>query len=92
MSELINLSYKERSQLEQLLKSRASGRIVRRVQALLLLEEGEPVGEIAELLRVSRQTIYNWATQFARRRALPVAERVSDGVRKRAPGDRGRDH
>ncbi len=76
MSELIRPSYKERSELEQLLKSSTPARIARRAQALLLLEEAESVADVAQLLRVSRQTIYNWAARF---------ERLADGTRSGRP-------
>jgi transposase len=81
MGELAILSYKDRSALERLLKSPVSGRMMRRAQALLLLDEGETVQEISSLLRVSRQSIYNWAAGFQERRGSPVAERVSDAPR-----------
>jgi transposase len=34
--------------------------------ALLALDEGQSVAEVAELLGVSRQSIYNWSQAFAR--------------------------
>src|SRR5919106_2480412 len=56
------LSYKERSVLEQLTRCSTNGaKEYRRTQALLWLDKGESVPEIAERLRVSRQSIYNWA-------------------------------
>jgi hypothetical protein len=46
MGELAILTYKDRSVLEKLLKSPVSGRLMKRAQALLLLDEGETVQEI----------------------------------------------
>lgn len=85
MSKTIELSYQERSELEVLLKSCSDVRQFQRIQALLLLDEDDSVEQIADSLRVSRQTIYNWADRFARRQNLPILERVSDGLRTGRP-------
>jgi hypothetical protein len=53
MSGIIELSYKERSELERVLKSCTKSKVYQRAQALLLLDEGEVVERVAELLRVS---------------------------------------
>jgi len=81
MSEIITLNYKERSELESLLKKCDTVRQHQRIQALLLLEEEESVESIAELLRVSRQSIYNWVSRFNRRKEFSILERVSDAER-----------
>ena len=81
MSKTIVLNYQERSELEALLKDCSDARQFQRIQALLLLDEDDSVEQIAELLRVSRQTIYNWAERFAQRQDLSTLERVSDGLR-----------
>ena len=52
-----------------------------RAQALLWLAEGSDVGEIAELLRVSRQTIYNWLSRFQGRSELDLRARLLDAPR-----------
>jgi transposase len=52
---------------------------------LLLLAEGESVEDVAGLLRVSRQTVYNLVTRFNERSALSVTDRLSDGVRGGRP-------
>ena len=65
MSGIIELSYKERSELERVLKSGSKSKVYRRAQALLLLDEGEAVEQVAELLRVSHQTLYNWRDRLA---------------------------
>ena len=53
-----------------------------RAQALLWLDEGESVEQIAELLHVSRQTIYNWLSRFQERAELDL-ERFTNGLRTR---------
>jgi len=58
------LSTKERDQLERQRRLAHDGRIVRRSQALLWLDEGRSITEVAKLCGVSRQTVYNWINYF----------------------------
>ena len=60
MDDLLNLSYRERSELEAVLAGGSDAKEFQRAQALLLVDEGTSATEVAELLRVSRQTVYNW--------------------------------
>ena len=89
MDDLLKLTYEERSVLEVVLRSQASGKEFQRAQALLLMDENESVADIAELLRVSRQTIYNWVTRFQLRRTQPVGERLRDAPREGRPATVG---
>ena len=57
-------SAKECALLEELSTTADDAKMLRRAQALLWLAEGESVEEVAERLRVSRQSIYNWAARF----------------------------
>src|SRR5215467_4472992 len=84
-STIIKLNYKERSELEAILKSRASGEILQRAQALLLLDEGESVADVAELLRVSRQTVYNLMARFEQRSEHNLTARLADAARSGRP-------
>jgi len=84
-STIIKLNYKERSELEAILKSRASGEILQRAQALLLLDEGESVTDVAELLRVSRQTVYNLMARFEQRSEHNLTARLADAARSGRP-------
>ena len=56
-----------------------------RANALLWLDAGESAEEVAERLRVSRQTVYNWAIRFQRRGELDISARVADGPRRGRP-------
>jgi transposase len=85
MSGIIGLSYKERSELERVLKSCIKSKVYQRAQALLLLDEGEAVEQVAELLRVSHQTLYNWMDRFEQRRELKPSERLADAARSGRP-------
>lgn len=82
---LINLKPKEAALLEQISKTTADARIRQRAQALLWLDEGDAAEDIAERLRLSRQTIYNWVARFNAEQALPLLERLSDASRSGRP-------
>lgn len=82
---IIDLKDSDYKELESILQTSRDARIYRRAQALLLLAEGESVEEVAGLLRVSRQTVYNLVTRFIERSALSVTNRLSDGVRAGRP-------
>jgi transposase len=58
---------------------------LRRAQGLLWLHDGQSVAAVADLLRVSRQTLYNWAESFRARADLGVAERLLDAPRSGRP-------
>jgi transposase len=84
---LLALSSQERGVLEALISPAALTNEVRRAQALLWLDEGESPQAVAERLRVSRQTVYNWATRFkSRRGAAEIPERLADDKRSGRPG------
>ncbi len=65
--------------LEHIAQGDADGRAVRRAQALLWLDAGEPVRQVATRLAVSRQMLYDTVERYAGRAHLPVAGRVHDG-------------
>jgi transposase len=51
---------------------------LRRAQALVWLDEGQPVLRVAELLHVEPRTVYNWAYAFRERTALDPLARLLD--------------
>src|SRR2546427_4617747 len=79
------LSHRERGALEDLVVHLHDARTLRRVQALLWLDEGESAQEVADRLRVSRQAIYKWIAHFQARRALPILAPVATGERGGRP-------
>lgn len=85
MSELIELSYQEHRELESLRRLGIDSRPYQRVLALLLLDEGASVAEIAEQLLVPKRTIYDWVSRFKERRELSTKERIQDAVRSGRP-------
>jgi len=85
MSRLIELTGKQRIELEQLLTHHADSRLYQRALALLLLDEEQSADEIAIALHVSRQSIYNWASRFQQRDPLSAVERLTDAERGGRP-------
>lgn len=82
---LLTLRPQERTALESLAVSTRDAQQLRRVQALLWLAEGEPAAEVADRLRVSRQVIYKWVTQFQQRHGQDMTVRVAPGPRSGRP-------
>jgi transposase len=89
MDDLINLTDDERVGLQAALGAGLSAKQYRRAQALQLLDDGAAASEVAELLGVSRQTVYNWSSRFQHRRSRPVAERLLDAPRDGRPATVG---
>jgi transposase len=81
----ITLSAQERTALQQLVQATRSPRVLKRAQALLWLEAGEPLTAVARRLFVSRQTIYSWIGMYQHRTDIPLADRLADRQRWR-PG------
>jgi transposase len=82
---LFQLRAWERRQLLRLLDQTHDATQLRRSQALLWLHEDRPAAEVADLLHVSRQTIYNWAQAFQDRADLNVPDRLLDAPRSGRP-------
>lgn len=82
---IIELTAKERAALEATLTHHQDSRPYQRALALLLLDDGVPVEEVAEQLYVSRQTLYNWIDRFEQREAWPVEQRLLDATRSGRP-------
>ena len=78
---LVKLNSKEAARLEKLLRTPPDARALKRVQALLWLNDGESVEAVAERLRITRQTVYNWGMRFQTRADLTLALRVADAAR-----------
>lgn len=81
MSE-IQLTAAQRQALRACLEAPPSTGFYRRAVALLALDEGQPVGAVAELLGVSRQSIYNWVQAYQQ---SPRPEALRDRYRGGRP-------
>jgi transposase len=55
----------QRRRLERQLRDAKDAALYRRTLALLEVARGRPVAEVAGALRVSRQSVYNWAAAYA---------------------------
>jgi transposase len=75
------LSRRERAKLQDLIAHPHDARQTLRAYALLWLDDGESVPEVAQRLGVSRQTVYNWASRFQARTGLALTSRLSDAPR-----------
>lgn len=80
-----SLKRKERVQLQALIAHTHDARQALRACALLWLNDGESVAEVAHRLGVTRQTVYNWAGRLALRAESEVAARLSDAPRGGRP-------
>jgi Homeodomain-like domain len=63
---LLTLNLREWKALETVAARTTDVHILRRAQALLWLDEGETVPEVAARLRVTRQAVYKWVACFRR--------------------------
>ena len=82
---LLSLTNRQRGELEDLVARTPWAKERCRAQALLWLAEGSDVSEIAELLQVSRQTVYNGLSRFQERAELDLRARLLDAPRLGRP-------
>lgn len=75
----------ERQVLSRIAGSTPSARELTRAQALLWLDEGESVEEVAQRLLVSRQTVSNWLLRFRQRSDQDLGSRLRDAPRAGRP-------
>jgi transposase len=60
----LNLTRWQRLRLQRQLKDTQDARIYRRTLAILEYSRGQPIAQIAALLRVTRQSVYNWIEAY----------------------------
>ena len=82
---LLLLNDRRRGELEEIVSHSPLAKERCRAQALLWIAEGADVGEVAELLQVSRQTIYNWVGRFQERAESDPRARLLDAPRPGRP-------
>src|SRR5512135_88608 len=81
----IALTARQRAELEGAVVRPPSVKECCRVQARLGLAEGESVEAVADLLHVSRQTVYNGVSRFRERAGLGLRDRLGDAPRPGRP-------
>jgi transposase len=62
---IVQLTAWQRRKLRAQLRRAERASYYRRLLALLELDRGKSVAEVADLLQVTRQSVYNWASAFA---------------------------
>ena len=62
---IVHLTAWQRRKFQAQLRRAGRASYYRRLLALLELDRGKSVAEVADLLRVTRQSVYNWASSFA---------------------------
>jgi transposase len=82
---VVKLKAREVIQLEELVLTATDSRQLKRAQALLWLDAGESVEEIADRLQITQQSVYNWIARFVGRAEVEMAGRVADGPRSGRP-------
>jgi transposase len=82
---LVTLSPEEWEALETLAAHTTDAHLLRRAQALLWLDEGETVPEVAERLRVTHQAVYKWVAHFRTYSTPDMAARLAPGKRSGRP-------
>jgi len=75
----------ERKHLQALLTQGALAKQHCRIQALLWLGAGESPYQVADLMGVSRRTVYYWVERFQERQGLDLLDRLADGPRSGRP-------
>ena len=75
------LSRRERAKMQDLIAHSHDARLSLRAYALLWLDDGESVPDIAQHLGVTRQTVYNWASRFQARTDMEITLRLLDAPR-----------
>lgn len=63
--DLVTLTSSQRRKLRDQLRRARDASHYRRLLAILELDRGRSVAEVADLLRVTRQSVYNWGHSFA---------------------------
>jgi transposase len=70
----------DRPRLEKALRGATEARAFRRLQAVLLIAQGRPIAEVAEITGVSKRSVYGWLRRYLRRhRVDDLTERPRSG-------------
>ncbi len=76
------LTSRQREHLRAEVKAVGDPRVVKRIVALLELDQGAPLSGVAANLGVTRQTVYNWTRRFREDGGLPA---LHDRARRGRP-------
>ncbi len=76
----LGLTRRDRLRLENALRDASDARDFRRLQAVLLIAQGRPIGEVAQITCASRRSVYGWLRKYL------VGHRVDDLVEQPRSG------
>src|SRR5215212_4199831 len=81
----VRLSGADRKRLTAALETAREARVYRRVEALLLVAQGQTVAEAARCCHIDRSSVHRWLGQYsAGREATALADRPRSGRRRQA--------
>lgn len=82
---VVNLSSRDYRRISEIVKLTHDVRVLKRVQALLWLSDGDNAYEVADRLWVAPRTVYRWVERFGARGDLPLVDRLADAPRSGRP-------
>ena len=81
----IQLTQEELAGLTEVIDRATRAQELRRALAILWINQGEGVQAVADRLRVSRTSVYNWLSRFEQRSGLDLLARLTDAARSGRP-------
>ncbi len=84
----INLTDRQRQELQHLARRGRDARVVRRAQGLLWLEQGEHPIPVAQRLGVTRESVYAWVRRLQHQGARSLAEKLLEQPRSGRPREK----
>ncbi|HZA23878.1 MAG TPA: winged helix-turn-helix domain-containing protein [Dehalococcoidia bacterium] len=84
----INLTDRQRQQLQHLTRRGRDARVVRRAQGLLWLDQGEHPMAVAQRLGVTRESVYAWVRRLQHQGGQSLAEKLMEQPRSGRPREK----
>jgi transposase len=82
---MTSLSRRQRDALQKIIHHSGPPRALTRAQALLWLAEGKSPTEVADVLKISRQSLYNWRSRIESGRPSELQSLLADAPRSGRP-------
>ncbi len=60
----LGFTYHDQRRLKQALSHSTGARLFRRIQAVLLIADGRPIKEVAEITSSSQRSVYQWIHEY----------------------------
>jgi transposase len=84
----INLTDRQRQELQHLARYGRDARMVRRAQGLLWLDQGEHPIAVAQRLGVTRESVYAWVRRLKHQGVRQLAEKLMEQPRSGRPREK----